>query len=267
MTAKLEENGDNNMRYISLLSAVFLTAVLIGCGEAGNLEKITPNSSTLSETNITSENIDLVSNANNDFSFDIYRHFEEDGDNHFISSYSLFSMFNILLPGAKGTTKEEMLKAGNITISEEKWFNYFEELNRRVVSFLDDNNSGFQFSFANSFWVQTGIDVNSDYKNRVEKTFGMDIRTVDFENDSQVARQTINDWTSNATNNHIEEILSEESVNENSKMILVNAMHLKALWTKSFFHNDTTNSPFSLLDGSSVSVPLMHQINKFRYCL
>ncbi len=253
-----------------LFLMTILTTVFIGCGGTSDTQEnmnnnLTSQPSTLSENNITSKNIDLVSNNNNDFAFDIYQHFEGEDDNQFISSYSLFSMLNILLPGANGTTKDEMLKAGNIDIPEAKWFSYFEALNSKIVQFLDSNNSGFQFSFANSFWAQKGINLNPDYKNNIETTFGMNIQTVNFAENSENARQEINTWTSNMTNNHIEEILSVDSVNENSKIILVNAMYLKALWTKSFFHHDTTQSPFSLLDGSSVSVPLMHQINEFRH--
>jgi len=258
------------MRNAILFLTTIVTTVFVGCGGTSNTQEVIDNSmtfkpSTLSETNITSDDIDLVSNSNNDFAFDIYRHFEGEDDNQFISSYSLFSMLNILLSGAHGITKEEMLKAANIDIPENQWFHYFETLNSQIVQFIDNNNSGFHFSFANSFWVQDGIDLNHDYKNNLEKTFGMNVQTVDFAQNSEEARQTINNWTSNMTNNHIEEILSTDSVTENSKIILVNAMYLKALWTKSFFHHDTTQSPFSLLNGDSVSVPLMHQINDFRY--
>lgn len=63
----------------------------------------------------------------------------------------------------------------------------------------------------------------------------------------------------------IPEILDKESINENSEIVMVSAMYLKALWRKAFHHDDTKKRDFSLISGDSVSVPMMHQVNKFRY--
>ncbi len=248
------------MRYYLIVLSLLLT-LIIGCG--GESTEISVKS--IDEVSITDDQIDIVSNSNNDFSFDIYRHIEEDGRNHFLSSYSLFSMFNMLLDGANGDTKKEMLKAGNINIPLENWTLYFTKLNNKIIKFLDNNNSGFKFSFANSFWVQEGLNIEQGYIKKLEQSYGVNIQMIDFENDSEIARTTINQWTSLMTDDHIREILAENTVNENSKIIMVNAMYLKALWTKTFFHNDTKEKPFLLENGSSIYIPMMHQINKFRY--
>lgn len=243
--------------------------ILMGCGggagkpPAQEFGGITPGIT--SKPAITEEDIDTVSNANNDFSFDIYHYIKQDGDNHFLSSYSLYTMLNMLLSSAQGDTKEEMRQAGKIVMDEMRWERAFKALHKKTIAFLDTNNSGFRFSFANSFWLQNGLDVNEEFIDKMEKIYGTEIQTVDFAGDSDAARDRINAWTSEKTDHHIEELLDEDAVNEDSKIILVNAMYIKALWTKSFSKNETAERPFFLSDGSEIAVPTMHQVNRFRY--
>lgn len=254
------------MRYMIFIW-IFLVSVFFGCAQehADNLAEST-ETSTLTENSSTIESkIDLASNANNDFSFDIYNYIERDGENYFLSSYSLYSMLNMLLIGAEGETKDEMLAAANITVSEEEWLEDFYALNASIIKFLDSNNSGFKFSFANSFWMQEGLDIAQEYVQDLQQTFGVNIQTVDFENESQAAIDTINDWTSQMTNAYIPEIVDETSVNENTKIILANAMYLKALWSNAFSPLNTQDDTFTLQDESTIDVPMMHQTNSFRY--
>ena len=70
--------------------------------------------------------------------------------NTFLSGYSIFSMFNMLMSGADGEKKEEMLKAGDIDMPMAVWEESFSVLNEKTMTFLDVKNSGYKFSFANS---------------------------------------------------------------------------------------------------------------------
>jgi len=255
------------MRRFLYISFILVT-VFSGCGSTStNTDLVSPvaDMSQGDEAAVTDQQLDIISNTNNDFAFGVYRYIENGYENNFISSYSLFTMLNMLIPGANGETKEEMLDVGNIRLSESTWNRYFSALNRKVIDFVDGNNSAFKLSFANSFWVQEGIDVDSMYVNTLQEDYGVDVQVVDFNQDSDKARDRINDWANQMTDGHIEEILSKESVNENSKIVLVNAMYLKALWSKSFFQHDTQMRPFYLNDGNTVSVPMMHQVDKFRH--
>ena len=238
-----------------------------GCGGPGAVLEESGSEVFMLSSEVTSDDddIDAVSNANNDFAFALSKYITGDGKNHFLSSYSLYTMLNMLLPGARGETKAQMLRAGNIDMPLEKWNTCFDALQERTIKFLDHNNSGFRFSFANSFWVQEGMHLRPAYLHELEKRYGMKIQTVDFAHDSISARERINRWTSEMTDGHIRNILGQDAVDENSRMILVNAMYLKALWTKAFFPGDTKPRPFTLEDGTIVDVPLMHQINRFRY--
>ena len=255
-----------------LLSFIILSVMLILLVSCGSTTTKTDENTTAliaqSTSNIESistQNIDLVSNTNNNFAFDLYVHMQDQNKNQFLSSYSLFSMLNILLPGAKGETRSQMLEVGDITIEEDRWERYFRALHAKTVNFLDANNSGFEFSFINSFWFQKGMQMKQEYLDSLQKIYGVDVKMVDFYHDSEHARQSINRWTKEITHDKIKELLSKDAVNESSKIVLVNAMYLKALWMRSFSKEDTMLRPFDLVDDNTVSVEMMHQINYFRY--
>lgn len=214
---------------------------------------------------VTDAQIDIASNSNNDFAFDMTRYIKRDNKNHFLSSYTLYTMLNTLIPGARGETKEEILYAGHIAMDEKEWERYFQALHSKTIKFLDQNNTAFHFSFANSLWVEKGINVNPDYIQQAEAISGLRIHTIDFTDENNKALETINRWISEKTDNHIQNMLDSRTINRESKIVLVNAMYLKALWSHSFFPGDTKPMPFILEDGTEISVPMMHQINRFRY--
>ena len=57
----------------------------------------------------------------------------------------------------------------------------------------------------------------------------------------------------------IRELLPPGLLNVASVMILVNALYLEADWARPFGKYPTEDQPFTRLDGSTVTVPLMHE--------
>ena len=73
----------------------------------------------------------------------------------------------------------------------------------------------------------------------------------------QAARVAVNDWVADETRDRIQELIAAGMVDELMRMILVNAIYLKAPWAIPFEPDTTRPAPFTLLDGSTVEVPLM----------
>ena len=53
----------------------------------------------------------------------------------------------------------------------------------------------------------------------------------DFAGDAEGSRQKINGWVERETNDKIQNLLPEGSVNALTALILVNAIHFKVCWT------------------------------------
>ncbi|HSL34489.1 MAG TPA: serpin family protein, partial [Candidatus Limnocylindrales bacterium] len=60
------------------------------------------------------------------------------------------------------------------------------------------------------------------------------------------------------TRGRIPEVLKPGDVTSATRLALVNAIYLKAPWLRPFQADQTTDEPFTKLDGSTVEVPTMH---------
>jgi serpin B len=91
------------------------------------------------------------------------------------------------------------------------------------------------------------------------------MRIVDYIHAAEASRQTINQWVSDQTEGKIKDLLPQGSINELTRLVLTNAIYFNAAWASQFEKAMTQNGPFHRLDGSTVTVPMMHQMKSFRY--
>jgi serpin B len=129
---------------------------------------------------------------------------------------------------------------------------YREFLGRQRAS----SRAGFELSVANAIWGPKKNFLES-YANTVKQAFGAGAREVDF-NDPEAARATINGWVSDETRHKIPEIIAKGQLSKLTKLVLTNAIYLKADWTHKFEKNSTDPSPWTLASGEKVQVPTMH---------
>jgi serpin B len=85
------------------------------------------------------------------------------------------------------------------------------------------------------------------------------MRTVDFERATEAARASVNAWTAARTRNRIEEIVPPDVLTSRTRLVLVNALYLKARWAEPFVAHEVRPGPFHLADGSVVEVPMMRE--------
>ncbi len=75
--------------------------------------------------------------------------------------------------------------------------------------------------------------------------------------DSEAARAVINAWTSEQTDEQIPEIVPDGVLDEETLLVLVDALYLKAPWEDPFHEAATADADFHLADGTVVQVPTM----------
>jgi len=83
----------------------------------------------------------------------------------------------------------------------------------------------------------------------------------DFSKASESAN-TINQWVESQTNNKIKRIISPDTI-DGATMVLVNAIHFKGEWTKKFPHSE--KSDFWLNAQNSVQTDMMYKTEHFPY--
>ena len=60
----------------------------------------------------------------------------------------------------------------------------------------------------------------------MRKSFHSDIKTMNF-GDSEAAADTINKWVEDRTRNKIKDLIQPDMINEDTRLILVNAIYFK----------------------------------------
>ncbi|XP_026726012.1 antichymotrypsin-2-like isoform X4 [Trichoplusia ni] len=125
--------------------------------------------------------------------------------------------------------------------------------------------SGVTFNVANKVYLPEGAyDLQEEIKNDAIKVFDAGIEKLDFSNGAAAA-DTINKWVEGKTNNRIKDLLSADSLDISTRIVLVNALYFKGTWKKQFDPIHTRNLPFHITSNSTVDVPMMYKEDDYRY--
>jgi len=207
--------------------------------------------------------------GNTEFAFDLFQTLWNPEDNLFFSPYSISLCLVMVYGGARGTTEEQMASALHFMLSQERLhiaFNALDlELARRGERLAVTEDEKFQLHLANSLWVESEYKLIESYRKLLVVNYGAAAEPLDFANAPEASRQTINKWVSQETEKKIRELLPEESITSLTRLVLANAIYFRATWKERFNADFTSNSPFHLLGGGQVIVPIMEQITPFAY--
>jgi serpin B len=212
--------------------------------------------------------------GNNLFAFDIYQQLAGnpalDTDDLFFSPYSISSALLMAYAGAEGETKAQMeaalqLRGGEGALEAFNALNqYFARLNEESqASEFDD----FQLLVNNAVWGEQSYPLLDAYLETLAKFFGAGLFQMDFINNPDGAREQINEWVSQQTNQMIPNLLGPGTIGTDTRVVLTNTIYFIASWVREFDESATRDEPFTLLDGSQVMAPMMNQTERFGYVL
>ncbi len=200
------------------------------------------------------------------FAVDVHRRLAADTDtaNLVFSPASIAFALAMTRNGAKDVTASEMdavLHAPSI-----------EELNARLndIDLALDTRSGkrvvgrdlretVQLSLANALWLQDGTPFEAAFLDTLARFYGAGANLVDYEGDAEGARETINAWVATETRDKIPDLIPEGVLDELTRLVLTNAIYLKASWDVKFEEEATRDGSFTTLAGKTVTVPFMAQ--------
>lgn len=203
-----------------------------------------------------------LSQSNNALAFSLYHTVkEESGGNLIFSPYSIFHALGMLYAGARGTTQQQMAEALALPPESEV---YFAQLYIDLNAPPEYEDILFQLNIANALWAQQGYPLHSDYVDLLSEFYGSSLQEVDFAAPEEAA-QTINDAVSQQTNGRIQDLIDPSTLDPLSRLILTNAIYMNAAWSLMFDESETQDGSFTLLDGSQVTVPMMHLRNQFPF--
>jgi serine protease inhibitor len=242
----------NNLKLI-LASVIAAIVFITGCSKNGDLPT-EPVKINLSQAQTT-----LVSSGNT-FAFDIFRavlNKAGTSDNLMISPLSISYALCMTLNGANGATYDSMLKALRLNgISSEDINNSYKKL----TDALTGVDSRVKMAIANSVWVKDDFPVKKPFTDILTGYYNAEARQFDI-NDPTVP-STINSWISDKTNGLINNMI--DRLDDNTVMLLINAIYFKGKWKSEFDKDKTVTSTFYKPVGTS-EVPMMKQKSDFGF--
>jgi serpin B len=214
---------------------------------------------------------ELVS-GNNAFAFDLYQELRGAHETNLLASpYSVSLALAMTWAGARGSTAEQMAEAMRFTLDQADLPAAFgalsEDLSVRGTAEEDEDDqvTARALKIANALWGETSYPFSPDYIGLVAEEFGAALNLVDFRNEPEETRVAINDWVAENTNDRIENIIPEGVITSDTRLVLANAIWFYGAWRYQFEPDRTRDGEFTLLDGSTVSVPFMRQQEDFLY--
>jgi serine protease inhibitor len=115
---------------------------------------------------------------------------------------------------------------------------------------------------ADRVWAQKGFEFREDYLTLLRKRFRAPLSELDFAGAPAVATLAINQWASDETHGRIPRIL--EGTDPTTRMVLANAVYLKAKWISPFEGGETRDDWFTTPAGQ-IKTKTMQQLHRLKY--
>ncbi len=258
------------MRKIAVLLIIPLILIgLSGCTQKVSGDVLHSDIPRDTAPSVSETDLSVLVDGNNTFAFDLYRILKQDGSNLFYSPYSISEALAMTYAGARGDTEKDMAEALHFDLSQERLhpaFNSLDlQLKQRGEGSKGKDDKGFRLNIVNAIWGQKDYQFLNEYLDILAKNYGAGLRIVDFINETEQSRVTINKWVSDQTEGKIKDLIPQGIINQFTRLVLTNAIYFNAAWEHPFHDAATANGTFHLLDGGEVDVPMMHQSESFGY--
>jgi serpin B len=217
-------------------------------------------------------NFDLAAKATNDLAVDLHRELATGNENLCVSPYSIQSALAMTFAGADGETRTEMARvlhftadASAVAASFASLQHSLEEMSARTAELVKKSkefggpSEPITLAIANKLFAQKGYGFRPAFLSLVKENFGAAFEPVDFVKNASAATQHINEWVADQTHNRIRDLIPGGALDETTRLVLANALYLKAPWANEFSSNATQPEPFHVRGGTGINVPTMQK--------
>ncbi len=231
-------------------------------------EMVQSEEARVTSPDVTAETLETLAADNSAFAFDLYQILDKEG-NLFYSPHSISLALAMTYAGAEGDTAQQMADVMHFDLPEERLHPAFNALDLALTrtggEAGEEMEERFQLNVANAIWGQQRYDFLSAYLDLLARNYGAGLRVLDFEAAPEEARETINEWVSQATEGKIKDLIPRGGINPLTRLVLTNAIYFNAAWRHPFKEEQTEDGPFYPLAGAEITVPMMRQTEEFGY--
>jgi len=218
---------------------------------------------------------DLAATATNQLGVDLHRQLATGNENLCVSPCSIESALAMTFAGADGETRTEMARvlhfssdASAVPGSFASLQHSLEEMSVKTAELVKESkrfggpSEPITLSIANRLFAQKGYDFREPFLALVKQNFGAAFELLDFVHDASRATQHINKWVADQTRDRIRDLIPSGALDETTRLVLANALYLKASWADPFSEKATRPEPFHVHGSAPVDVPMMQKRDK-----
>ncbi|KAF3848121.1 hypothetical protein F7725_021149 [Dissostichus mawsoni] len=160
-------------------------------------------------------------------------------ENVVLSPHGVASILGMLLPGAHGETKKQILSG--LRYKKNGPYRMLKKLHKTLIA---KSNQDIVL-MANALFRQRGFSMEEAFLSSNKANFQCESRALDFSSPNAAAEE-INQWVSNKTKGHIPSLIKADMLDPAlTRLVAVNAIYFKGLWKSRFQLENTKMRPFT----------------------
>ena len=216
----------------------------------------------------------LAATATNELGLDLYRKLAAGDNNLCLSPYSIQAALAMTFGGADGATRTEMARALHFPNGAEPHASFaalqraLEEMAARTAQRVAASkkyggpSEPITLAIANRLFPQKGYNLRESFLALVKKEYCAPLEPLDFKKDAAAATKQINDWVAEQTRQRIRDLIPARALDAITRLVLANAVYLKAPWDEKFSERATKPEPFHVHGGAPVDAPTMQRTDR-----
>ncbi len=192
-----------------------------------------------------------VARSINAFGVDFYRRTASRPGNLVVSPASIAFAFAMTYAGANAETAQELATAFHFGLAG-------DSLHEGFASLMGAWNEAaeVELAVANRLFAEKTYAFEAPFVDLTTTLYGAPMQPMDFRGDADGSRVAINAWVEARTKDRIRELLPPGSIGESTRLVLTNAIYLKADWQLPFEKEATQPAAFHAA-GGDVQAPTM----------
>jgi len=201
-----------------------------------------------------------VVDANNRFALDAYAQLRKESGtaNVFFSPFSISSALAITYEGARGATADEIRSVFHFPTDDAARRQGFQAL----YGGINRGNARYTLKTANALWAEQTYAFLPDYMDTAQTYYSANATNLDFRNQPEDSRITINRWVEDQTNDRIRDLIPQGIITTLTRLVITNAVYFKGTWVKQYDKNDTREDTFAVAPGNTVPIQMMERTDE-----
>ncbi|MEY2486385.1 MAG: hypothetical protein QOH39_2033 [Verrucomicrobiota bacterium] len=219
---------------------------------------------------------DSAAKATNEFGVDLYRQVAVGDGNICLSPYSISCALAMALSGADDGTRSEI--AGVLHVDSkadvDPSFGALQKslaaMGARTAEIAEDSKKyggpaePITIAMGNRLFPQSGYEFRKEFFAKMKDEYGAPPEPLDYKKNAGPATKRINDWVATQTHDRIRDLIPQ-TLPPSTRLVLANAIYLKAPWQSNFVESATQSQPFHVKSGAPVDVRTMRALKTLGY--